>query len=469
MTRFTKLCALAMALCLALSMLTACGITQQDRYEQAQLHLGYRDYESARSLFAELGEYEESGSYALYCSGLLALQAGDYARASADFANLAEFRHSPLYLSYVDALILEQEGEWEAALGLFASLGSFEDSADKAAHLQQLIPQRDYASAQTLMAVGQYQQAWDAFAALGDYQDSAQLAAACQEKLFESLWSACQQAFQRGDYEETLKQLEDVSMPLTESMARQLLELAEKCRAALYERARRSEAEGLSAAQETLALYDALGSYSDSLQRAQALRTQYGVSMQLHDFDGQWQYVSLGAWPKENPLLWRVVKCYDHQVLLLADTIMETRPLCQPEEAFTTYNDSSLRAWLCDTFAAGAFSAEQQQALCGEDPVFLLSKEEAALLNANPHRQATGSQHALEQGLRQSSQGTSWWWLRDQGEMSGCQSIVYFSGSIYENGVQAQDTQTGVRPALWLDLDQYSFTEGTGTLDDPSR
>lgn len=461
--------ALTAALILVMGALTGCGVDNQERYEQGQLYLGYKDYETARQIFQELGEYEDAGRYELYCAALMALQAGDTARAQADFSNLEGFKSSDLYLAYLEAQALETAGELEAAQAEYQALGSFGDSADRAGRLQGLIPQRDYASAQTLMAVGQYRQALAAFTALGDYENSAQLAAACQEQLFQEALNQCRQPFAAGAYEKALEAIARVDLSLTPAMQAQLDQLAESCRAALYEQAVQGEQKGLAAAEETLALYEALGDYQDSAQKAEALAKRYGKSMGITDYQGQWQYISLGSYPESTPLLWRVIKCYEGKALLLADSILESRGLCQPGETFTTYQDSSLRAWLCGDFAGAAFTQEQRAALAGEDPVFLLSAEEARLLPQNLDRQAQGSAHAQAQGLRESSQGLCWWWLRDQGQLSGCQAIVYFNGVVYDKGVQVFDAQTGVRPAIWLDLSQYTLTQGQGTLTDPFR
>ena len=462
-----KKTALALVMVMLLGGLAACGMNSQSLYEQGQWYLGAGEYRAALGIFRELGGYEDAWRCALYCSGLIALEEGEMDRARADFTNLKGFLQSDLYLSYLNARTMEAAGEIDKAKAAYLALGSFEDSYDRALRLEALIPQRDYAAAQSLMALGQYEKAYEAFNALGDYENSRQMALNCQEKLFELALTPSREAMAQGDYAKALELIDQVGFPLTDLMQTQLDQLAESCRAALYAQAAQLEAQGLSSAQETLALYESLGNYQDSAQKAQALADQYGRSMALTDYQGQWQYVALGQYPQGSPILWRVMKRYEGKALLLADKILEARPLCQEGETFTTYEQSSLQDWLTGEFMQKAFTPREQAALAGEEKVFLLSREEAQLLPHNADRQAQGSDHARSQGLRESAQQAGWWWLRDQGELSGCQSIVYFSGVIYDKGVQAYDAQTGVRPAIWLDLEQYPLTQGTGTYEDP--
>ena len=464
-----KKTALVFALLALLGGLTACGMTSQALYEQGQWYLGMGEYRAALEVFQGLGGYEDAWRCALYCSGLIALEEGDEARARADFTNLDGFLQSRMYLNYLDARAMETNGRIDEAQQAYRALGSFEDSHDRAERLGEMIPRRDYNAAQSLKALGQYREAYEAFTALGDYENSAALALQCQERLFEQAMTPLRTAMAQGNYEGALEKLSQVDFPLTELMQDQLDQLGETCRAALYARATQLEAQGLSTAREALALYDQLEDYEDSARRLRALEDRYSRSLLLKDYSGQWQYVSLGQYPQGSPILWRVVKVFEGRALLLADRILETRPLSAPGETFTTYENASLRAWLTGEFRQTAFTPQEQEALDGEEKVFLFSREEAALLPHNPDRQAQGTDHALAQGLRTSEEETGWWWLRDQGELSGCQSIVYFSGVIYEKGVQACDTQTGVRPAIWLDLEKHPLTQGSGTAQDPYK
>jgi len=458
---FVKRLALATFLALLMGSLTACGMHSQTLYEQAQWYLGTGEYAAARGIFSELGGFEESDRYALYCAALEALAAGETDRARADFTNLEGFLQSDLYLSYLDARDLEAAGQLDEAREEYRALGSFSDSQEKAQRLDKLIPQRDQAAARTYMALGDYEKAYEAFLALGEYEDSPQQAAACQAKLFDAAMGPVKAAMGGGDHQRALTLLEAIDFPLTELMQGQVNQLQETCRAALYARAAQKETEGMEQAREAIALYESLGAYQDSAQRAQALSQKYSRGLAL----GQGSYVRLGQYQGEE-LMWRVLKVYEGRALLLTDRIVEARPLCQEGETFTTYEQCSLKEWLEGDFKEAALKTVSEEAVEGP---FLLSGEEAQLLPHNPDRQALATAHAEKQGLRLSSQKTGWWWLSDQGELNGCQSIVYFSGAVYAKGVQAHDAQTGVRPALWLDLEAYPLREGAGSAEDPYR
>jgi len=447
---------LLFVLCLCL---TGCGLSAQTQYEQAQWHLGAGEYAAAHRLFADLGSFADAQACALYCSALTALENGDLDRARADFTNLEGRYQSALYLRWLDAHALEAQGRLEEAREGYLALGSFYDSPQRALRMNDLIPQRDYRAAVTLKAAGEWLQAWELFSALGDYEDSAAQALACQERLFETALSPIRLALEGNDHARALELLKGIDLPLTPTMEAQLEQLQTACHSALYARAVRAEAGGLPAAREAIALYEGLGDHEDSPQRAAALRERYGRSLALQPG----QLIQLGRYPQ--PLLWQVVKVYEGRALLLSQRILAARPLCREGETFTAYDRSSLKAWLEGDFKSTAFDPAALKALEGP---FLLSREEALLLT-DAQRRAAATPAALEEGLRLSDEGYGWWWLRDQGHISGCQAIVYFSGLVYEKGVQAHDAQTGVRPALWLDLEQYPLTQGSGSEADPYR
>ena len=49
-------------------LLGGCTASNESYYEHAQLMMGYGDHAAAAELFTQLGEYRDSGEYALYCA-----------------------------------------------------------------------------------------------------------------------------------------------------------------------------------------------------------------------------------------------------------------------------------------------------------------------------------------------------------------------------------------------------------------
>ena len=136
-----KLSILAMLVCMALTLSSCMSQDNQGYYESAQLYLGCGDYEYAAELFSQLGEYEDSADYVLYCRALEAIGNEDYALARANLDAVNPFKSSGRYLMYLDALEQEEEGELEKALSLYKKLGTFAAADQEAERLRIAIPE----------------------------------------------------------------------------------------------------------------------------------------------------------------------------------------------------------------------------------------------------------------------------------------------------------------------------------------
>ena len=220
---------MAVTACLLALPLTGCGADNRSYYEQAQLYLGSGEYGYAQSLFSQLGEYEDSADYTLYCAGVGALTEGNLDLARANFELVMPFKSSDRYLTYIEALRLENEGELEEALTLWEELGSFEDSADHAARLRDTIPSEDMAHAKSLMAAGRYEQAKALLATLDDYGDSATLIAECESAMLRAAYDRAESLYASGQFSEAMSAFEALGDNL--GAAQRALD----CRAAMYE------------------------------------------------------------------------------------------------------------------------------------------------------------------------------------------------------------------------------------------
>ena len=88
------------------------------------------------------------------------------------------------------------------------------------------------------------------------------------------------------------------------------------------------------------------------------------------------------------------------------------------------------------------------------DKVFLLSIDEATRYFASDKaRMAEATDYAKEQGIYVSGKNdNSWWWLRSLGRNNSDAAYVDIGGSVRNYGSYANDGESGVRPAMWVNI-----------------
>ncbi|MCL2855349.1 MAG: DUF6273 domain-containing protein [Defluviitaleaceae bacterium] len=159
---------------------------------------------------------------------------------------------------------------------------------------------------------------------------------------------------------------------------------------------------------------------------------------------------------------WRVLTIVaGNRALLISNEILEKRAyhgdfeVKLGMERSITWEKSALRKYLNTQFLE-MFSKEERGRIVvtrntteasndTNDYVFLLSLEEArSTMKGNADRVARYS------GKSRST--TSWWWLRSPGRDQHRAKSVYGDGHIYVRGFNVDDSDGGVRPALWINL-----------------
>ena len=104
------------------------------RYEQAVAALATEDWEKARSLFQDLGDYKDSYTFwqeSSYQHASAALASGEWTKAGSLFSDLGSYKNSyslrreSYYQQAIDALAV---GEWKEARSLFKELDTYKDS-----------------------------------------------------------------------------------------------------------------------------------------------------------------------------------------------------------------------------------------------------------------------------------------------------------------------------------------------------
>ena len=182
--------------------------------------------------------------------------------------------------------------------------------------------------------------------------------------------------------------------------------------------------------------------------------------------------VRLGFYEQDNnrnngdeEIEWVVLDAADGKALIISKDILVKRKL-NPSAQDTTWEKSSLRKWLNQTFYDAAFTPEIQKIIMetsvkaeknpsydtpegGDttDKVFILSLAEATrYFKFNESR--TCNTTTMTKGARS-------WWLRTPGQDARHMvSIVSSTGDIEEQGSRARDENVGVRPVMWISIDK---------------
>lgn len=171
---------------------------------------------------------------------------------------------------------------------------------------------------------------------------------------------------------------------------------------------------------------------------------------------------------------WIVLDTEGGNALLLSKYGLDAQPYNSGSEA-VTWENSSLRKWLNDTFYKSAFSESKRKEIVPvtnvnpdnrkwgtsggndtEDTIFLLSidEAEACFPDGDERLWTQATPYAAEQGAFVEENGDSPWWLRSPGNHNDggfCAAYVdYRPFGVVLGGYGAQNSSRTVRPALWV-------------------
>ncbi len=243
-----------------------------------------------------------------------------------------------------------------------------------------------------------------------------------------------------------------------------------------------------------------------------------GISLVKGDYTTPGSIVAFGCYEQDNneengpeAIEWIILDSKDNTRLLISRYNVD----CQPyntggNAASVTWETSTLRSWLNDEYLESAFVPEDQDAILvttvnnnhrqaftdfraadvpdTEDRLFLLSYAEAwKYFQVDKERTCPASRFAASRGAYVNKDNkSSPWWLRSPGDGKGYASFVFtdgtlWSGAIGESGYgsvmpagsnrvladgtlwykldhsYASSSDIGIRPALWIDLDQLGI------------
>lgn len=432
-----KLSLLTVLLCAALTLTSCAAQDNRSYYEDAQLYLGSGNYEGAAQLFSQLGEYADSADYALYARALSAIEDEDYALARANLEAVRPFKSSERYLTYLAALEAEEAGDLKDALALYETLGTFADAHQSAERLEAAIPEAAIKEGRALMSKGEYAAARELFLSLDGYGASETLAANCTVALNKAAYAEADALCKSGDHQAAMEAF--TALGDTLDAVKRAADCLADIHAALDAQ---YEAVTLGTAPALMAAYAELGEDVTAQARIAELSARYGRNLEVVTAAGTHPHVLLGQYPtaesgEEQPVCWQVLKADGAVLTLLSDEVLDASD------------------------AAGTIAILFSEAEASAVSEVLLPS--VADLTALGDLTCTATPYALAQGAT-SENGAALYWLRDSLE-SGLHPIIGSTGAL----TLPDAAMPGIRPMVRLSLEQFAFTHGSGTAEDPFR
>lgn len=187
-------------------------------------------------------------------------------------------------------------------------------------------------------------------------------------------------------------------------------------------------------------------------------------------------------------LEWTILDVQGSKALIITKNVLEFQRYYPNLQTAVTWENSTLRSWMNNTFKNAAFSSGEQASICATtlsngnngvygtngganttDYIFALSASEAERYFATDEARMSGcTAYALNGGsdsaLQNGVLGTSYWWLRSSGINTYSAMYVHYTGSLRYDGMAVANTIVGVRPAMWVEASALGVTEDKVTL-----
>lgn len=187
-----------------------------------------------------------------------------------------------------------------------------------------------------------------------------------------------------------------------------------------------------------------------------------------------YQYVLMGEFQQDygdkQPILWRVLYTERNKALLLSEVILDTRPY---DDNSNNWETSEIREWLNNDFYFSAFSEKEKNAIIQNNTlgnIFLPSKEELtearfgfnkSIDKKDKNRVAFSSTYALDNSLWTNDElGSSSYYTRTERKEN--LYLVCSEGNLLVASVNRDNV--GIRPAMWVNIDDLPFSHGDGTI-----
>ena len=171
---------------------------------------------------------------------------------------------------------------------------------------------------------------------------------------------------------------------------------------------------------------------------------------------------------------WIVLDQRDDQILIISKYALDCQ-MYNTIDTAVTWETSSLRTWLNETFLDSAFTNEEASKIVTttvaadknstktdagndtQDKVFLLGIAEAEkYFNTDSSRKCLPTDYAIANKAFLSSSGYCWWWLRSTGTVQNGAVPVHHEGDISNNSSSVDSEYICVRPTMWITLNGES-------------
>lgn len=116
----------AMLICLC-----SCGVSTEDKYNNAAADVKAGNYDKAIAAFEALNGYQDSDKYIMYAKCLKAGDSGEYEAAIKSLQTLGDFKEASMYIKYYTALSYEAEQQYEDALDVYEEILLFKDVQER--------------------------------------------------------------------------------------------------------------------------------------------------------------------------------------------------------------------------------------------------------------------------------------------------------------------------------------------------
>lgn len=194
----------------------------------------------------------------------------------------------------------------------------------------------------------------------------------------------------------------------------------------------------------------------------------------------QGDVITFGAYEQDNnhsngteSLEWIVLDRQDGKALLLSRYVIDCKQY-REEYCDITWAQCDLREWLNTTFYESAFDEKEQRQIVETevlnqdneeygtpggvttyDKVFLLSLSEVdGYFSSDEGRRTKATAYAMDSDLWTDDENYAPWWLRSPGYNSYRAAYAPNYGAVYGDGYSVNNTNLGVRPALWVRIEE---------------
>ena len=205
-------------------------------------------------------------------------------------------------------------------------------------------------------------------------------------------------------------------------------------------------------------------------------------SFQLEGYNQQtnsYCYIEFGNYA-ETPILWRVLEVNETDALLFSEEIIE---IMRFDDDSVDWENSNVRNWLNSTFFNNAFNNEEISGIRNKyvmEPVFLLSVQDLTKAkygfniddeSIDPNRAASVSGYVSRKygNVLHIRNRKSIYYTSDASSSTSISSVVSTGRIGTASIISREYDDVGIRPAIWIGIDNLNFTGGNGTYDDPYR